>query len=63
MVVMKRENRDRRTIPLNNVAYELLSRKRTEGKEHGFVFTTDLETELKRDIWSAPSPRFRFVQV
>ena len=47
LVVMKSKNREHRTIPLNNVVYDLLSRKRTVGKKAGPVFVTGQGNELK----------------
>lgn len=47
LVVMKSKNRERRTIPLNNVVYDLLSRKRASGEKDGPVFNTSRGSELK----------------
>lgn len=47
LVVMKSKNHERRTIPLNNVVYDLLSRKRAEGGQTGVVFVTGRGNVLK----------------
>lgn len=47
LVVMKSKNRERRTIPLNNVVYDLLSRKRAAGEKDGPVFNTGCGNKLK----------------
>ena len=47
LVVMTSKNRERRTIPLNHVVYDLLSRKRAAGKKDGPVFVTGQGNDLK----------------
>ena len=47
LVVMTSKNRERRTIPLNNVVYDLLSRKRALGEKDGPVFVTGQGNDLK----------------
>ncbi len=47
LVVMTSKNRERRTIPLNHVVYDLLSRKRAAGEQDGLVFVTGQGNDLK----------------
>ncbi|MDH5670250.1 MAG: site-specific integrase, partial [Nitrospira sp.] len=47
LVVMTSKNRERRTIPLNHVVYDLLSRKRVAGGKDGQVFNTGCGNDLK----------------
>jgi integrase len=47
LVVMKSKNRERRTIPLNNIVFELLSEKRAAGGKDGPVFVTGRGNPLK----------------
>ena len=47
LVVMTSKNRERRTIPLNHVVYDLLSRKRAAGEKNGPVFVTGQGNDLK----------------
>jgi integrase len=47
LVVMKSKNHERRTIPLNNVVFSLLSEKRAAGRLDGPVFVTGRGNPLK----------------
>lgn len=47
LVVMKSKNHERRTIPLNNVVYDLLLRKRADAEKNGSVFVTGQGNDLK----------------
>jgi integrase len=47
LVVMKSKNHERRTIPLNNIVFELLSEKRVAGYTDGSVFVTGRGNPLK----------------
>lgn len=48
LVVMKSKNRERRTVPLNNIVFELLAAKRAAcGGKDGLVFLTGLGNPLQ----------------
>ncbi|MDH4186041.1 MAG: tyrosine-type recombinase/integrase [Nitrospira sp.] len=47
LVVMKSKNRERRTIPLNNIVFALLTEKKAAGREDGPVFVTGQGNPLK----------------
>lgn len=47
LVVMKSKNRERRTIPLNSIVFELLTEKQAVGRKPGPVFVTGRGNPLK----------------